>query len=76
MDIEIRRDQVMVINSKGQRKVITATLYDKLQNNPKSVPEELRDYEYDIEWYLSHRWKEINQMFNEIENGYQEHAED
>lgn len=66
----ITSDQVVVINSQGQRRVITAREFEQKNALKENSSNNLQDYKYDVNWYLSHGFKEAKKVFKEIETDY------
>ena len=67
-EFEQRYNYIVVKNQEGHRKQVKISDYNEFQKNlVKGHP--LEGYEYDLDLYLSHGKKEINEMFQNIENG-------
>ena len=74
-EFEQRYNYIVVKNKDGHRKQMKISDYNEFQKNPvKGHP--LYGYGYDLDWYLAQGCKEINQMFNDIENGYYSDKQD
>lgn len=64
MDTKNTRNYIMVINSKGERKQVKVSDYNK-----KHKPKNLHGYRYDLEWDLTHGFTEAGKAFEAIESG-------
>ena len=64
MNENVSRDYVVLINAKGDRKIVKSSGYE---NRVNEATGELKGYRYDIDWYLSHGFIEAKRMFDEIE---------
>ena len=67
MDTSKTRGYIMVINSKGERKRVKISDYNKA--NKLNEAHTNNDFKYDLEWDLSHGFTEAKKAFSDIENG-------
>ena len=67
-EFEQRYNYIVVNNQEGHRKQVKISDYNEFQKHP-TEGHPLSGYEYNLDWYLTHGRKEINQMFRDIENG-------
>ena len=58
---KIERSSVIVINSKGERRKIPIKEWEDSGNS-------LKDFKYDLDYYLKHGFTEANKVFNNLEN--------